>query len=1075
VQEAPRPAAPRTANAEADEKPAPSARRVPDALKFANGLLRERKYDLAAEEYERYLTAGASGLDRDDARFGLANARLYQARYAEARQAFDDFLKGAGPGDSRLLSARYRLGELSYLLGELAAARRALEAFTAATADHRGLELAWTYLGDTCFGLHDFAQARIAYERSLADFPKGRLVERARYGLGRTLAELGEPERGLSVLRELATRGSPEWVDRAWLQIGLIELARGQFAAAAAALAALEQAAPRSALKSEAQLHRALALARLGRVDQAETVLRTLAKSEAEPLGPRAALELATIELEHNRPEAALTEIDAALERYPKSSAAAALHFRAAESLQKQSRRELAEARYIRVVEIDPADPWADLAMQRAAQSALDRGDAARARQLAGAFLTRFPRSPRRAETRLVAARAAALAGDSHEAVTILERLLDPAAANGKGSEALGPPLAQAARYDLALAYRALGRKSQAEAILAKLARESAGPLSADAQFLLGQAHLDAGRYAAAIAPLEQYLAANPNGDVADFAMAHLAMARLGLGKLDDAWTILARLSERFPRSKALAPTRLRLAETALAAGRADKAAEQFRLVAGGETAPSEPAPAGTAKRADSGSPALRVRALAGLGRALWELGEPKEAASAFAAVLDLAPGDPTAPEIALAQGRCLEASQQADAAVNVYSSILQRFAKSEQAPQAALARARVWVKMGRSEQGARELERLSGDEGARVALASAGATADALLAEAGWAFLDAEKPAEADRVFTRLLAEFPNGPFAADARCNLAESANMKRNYAEVVRLLGPLAATKTPAQRDTRSGASGEAIQSGTADRAATESLRRLIPTVLYRLGRTQVELKDWAAARAVLDRLVSEYPSNPYHREARCLLSESALQQGDAAAALAGFDALLKEPAGASDPKGFAQLVRLKQIQCLVALKRWKQVLECVTTENAGLAPGDPARAELDFASGQALLGLGRMGAARGAFQSVVDARAGSDLGAQARLMHGEAFYHEDKFHEALRDFLNVDIMYNAPHWQAAALLEAGKVYERLDQWADAAETYEMLLTKFPKEPSAAEARVRRETARRHTAATSSARKS
>ena len=64
-----------------------------------------------------------------------------------------------------------------------------------------------------------------------------------------------------------------------------------------------------------------------------------------------------------------------------------------------------------------------------------------------------------------------------------------------------------------------------------------------------------------------------------------------------------------------------------------------------------------------------------------------------------------------------------------------------------------------------------------------------------------------------------------------------------------------------------------------------------------------------------------------------------------------------------------------------------------------------------------------------------------------MRGETYFHQDQFHEALRDFLKVDILHDAPRWQAAALLEAGKVYERLDQWADAAETYERLLSKFP----------------------------
>jgi TolA-binding protein len=125
---------------------------------------------------------------------------------------------------------------------------------------------------------------------------------------------------------------------------------------------------------------------------------------------------------------------------------------------------------------------------------------------------------------------------------------------------------------------------------------------------------------------------------------------------------------------------------------------------------------------------------------------------------------------------------------------------------------------------------------------------------------------------------------------------------------------------------------------------------------------------------------------------------------------------------------------------------------------MAASDPSIAELDYARGQALLGSGRLEDARAAFEAVIDARKEGDLAAQAMLMRGETYFHQDKFHEALRDFLKVDILHNVPRWQAAALLEAGKVYERLDHWADAAETYERLLSKFSTEPSAAEARDR-----------------
>ena len=201
--------------------PPSPARQLPDALKFANGLLRQKKYDLAAEEYERFANSGAKGRDLDDARFGLANARLYQGNFRESRQAFDEFLKDA-PNDARKLTARYRLGELAYLLGDLAAARRSLEEFTTATSDHPGLEVALTYLGDTCFGLGDFSTARAAYQRSLAAYPAGKLAERAKYGLGRTLAAMGERDQAITIMQELSRQANVEWVDRAWLQIGLI-------------------------------------------------------------------------------------------------------------------------------------------------------------------------------------------------------------------------------------------------------------------------------------------------------------------------------------------------------------------------------------------------------------------------------------------------------------------------------------------------------------------------------------------------------------------------------------------------------------------------------------------------------------------------------------------------------------------------------------------------------------------------------------------------------------------------------------------------------------------------------------
>jgi cellulose synthase operon protein C len=1060
-----------------DEQVSPAASRpVPDALKFANGLLRQKKYDLAAEEYERFANSGAQGRDLDDARFGLGTARLYQGNFRESRRAFDEFIKGA-PQDPRKLTAQYRLGELAYLLGDLAAARRSLEEFSGATTDHPGLEMALTYLGDTCFGLQDLAPARAAYQRSLAKYPNGRLADRAKYGLGRTLAALGDRKEALAIMQELAKTSKPDWVDRAWLQIGLIRKSNGQLAEAAEAFTTIERVAPRSPLRTEAQLQRALVLLRLERGAEAEPLLQALANDAPAPAGARAALELATIELERKQPDKARSTLESALKRFPDSPLLPALHFRVAEVLEQQNHLEEAQARFERVVEANPNDPWADDALDRAAQTALDRGDLKGARRLAGSFAARFPQSPLRFEVRLIEARAVAHDGKHEDAVAILKSLIDPAARGTKQpAPALSPALEQGARYELALAYRALGKSVLADEILASLAKETSGAVTGNARFLIGQSHLAAGRYRDAVSPLEAYLAANPRGDVADVALAHLAAARLGLMESEEAWKSLATLAERFPRSKALATTRLRLAEAALAAHQAERAAEQFRLVAGIPGSSSEPARSSGAKSTESTEstdPALRLRAVAGLGKALTELGKPADAAAALALALELAPNDRIAPELALALGHALEASKQTDAALKTYSLILEKFAKSDQAPQAALAQARLFAREGRRDLAADVFDRLVGDQHARDSLKAAGVTPDVVLSEFGWVLLDADKVAEADRVFARLLKAYPESPHAADARFNLAESANLAKNHAEVVRLLTPVATMKL-AEAEPNHAKNQTAATTVVNDPATADPVRRVLPAALYRLGRTQVELKEWAAAGVTLDRLLADFPDNPYHREARYLRALSALQQGDFKAAEKGFAALLAEPVAPSDPKGMVQAVRLKRIQCWVALKRWKDALEGVQAEKGGLAAGDPAIAELDYVRGQALLGLGRLEDARAAFQAVIDVRKEGELVAQSLLMRGETYFHQDQFHEALRDFLRVDILHDSPPWQSAALLEAGKVYERLDQWADAAETYERLLKKFPTESSAAEARQRLAAANRRAAATPNGRK-
>ena len=80
--------------------------------------------------------------------------------------------------------------------------------------------------------------------------------------------------------------------------------------------------------------------------------------------------------------------------------------------------------------------------------------------------------------------------------------------------------------------------------------------------------------------------------------------------------------------------------------------------------------------------------------------------------------------------------------------------------------------------------------------------------------------------------------------------------------------------------------------------------MPLVLYRLGRSQIELGDWPAAGTTLDRLIEEYPDHVAESRSPFPPREAALRLDHAADAEPIFAALAAEPPKPSDPEGFAR---------------------------------------------------------------------------------------------------------------------------------------------------------------------------
>ena len=217
---------------------------------------------------------------------------------------------------------------------------------------------------------------------------------------------------------------------------------------------------------------------------------------------------------------------------------------------------------------------------------------------------------------------------------------------------------------------------------------------------------------------------------MADSALAHLTTAELGLRQTDEAWKTLAQLADRFPGSKTLVPTRLRVAEAALDASQFDHAAEQFQLVLNAKTNATGGAAAGGKPAAARTDAAILRRGPRRSGPGLWRLGKPAEAATLFAQYLANSGSDPEAPAVGLERAGALTAAGSKADALAAYEQISAQYPRSKEARQAELAQARLLARSGHPDEAAKILEVLLSSDDKRTTLKSLGEKLDSLLAE---------------------------------------------------------------------------------------------------------------------------------------------------------------------------------------------------------------------------------------------------------------------------------------------------------------------------------------------------------
>jgi TolA-binding protein len=975
-----------------------------DQYAVAAGLYAQQRWDLAAEQFQVFRKEYPDQPQATRAIFFLAEALLQLGKAEEAADRFAEYLN-ADPAGPFARPALFRTGEAAYLAGHLERARPDLERFLAEyPRDALGAYVPF-YLGNIAQQRSEFVQAEGYYRQALKDFPQGAVADDCRFELARVLEKQGNSEEAERFYLSVAAKTGSPLSDDAQFHLGALQYASANYDEAIETFAAFESRLKESPWCATARLGHGWALLKTDRFSEAAAVFESI-RSDPK-LGIEARYWLGLTHKARKEWQTAATTLLQAADDAPDHVLNPAMRFHAADSMIRSGDFEAADAQFRQVIASAPSDnEWLDDAARGRVQAAFQTKNSARLDTCVEGFLTRFPQSPLADDVLRMAARS--LLERKH-----YQRALDKLQAISTGDD---PPLRE---YDdlllRALCLEGLDRQQEALDVLLPVLQSARGKSLADAQLVQASLLLGIGRYAEAIPPLEAFLASEPTGDSNVKARARLAICYARTGRLDEAQRLHAALLAECSDHPLVATATEQLAEAAYDAG--DMAWSE-RLFA--------------SMRDEDGSTQSEFKGLLGLGWSRYKAGRMAEAAETLAQLLAKHPPETFAAEAALLRGNACEQLGRDDEAAAMYESIVDRFPAAAKHPDALLAAALLYDRRGQTQTAATRYARLAADYPEHPQI-------DKVLYNWAWMLSELGRSGEAQSLFERLHQDHRPSPYWAHATLPLAQQAYEAGDYARAERLAAELIADTT---------------HPAIMDRA------------LYLGGQIAQAQDDWPTAAGLFEKLLADCPQSPLRPLAEYGLAEVAYRQDDYPEASRRFGELaLSTDDG--DPLLWAA-VHLRVSQLLCREKQWDQALP-VALRILDRYPQFEQRYEVDYVVGRCLSAKADFQGARRAYQRVIESEAGgkTETAAKAQLMIAESFYHQKNYEEAFRAYLRLEILYDYPSLQAAAVFQAAKCREMLGEWQDAAQLYDKLIRVYPDTPWAEKASLRQEAASRGAA--------
>jgi TolA-binding protein len=953
-----------------------------DQYAVAAGHYARDRWKLAIEEFSSFRRDFPRHPKFEQAIFFQAEAHMQQEDFAEARTLFREFIERAGKSRYRR-QALFRIGEASYLGNDRQPARDELEQFLAEYADDALNAYVLCYLGEIELAERHWGEAETLFARCLKEFPRGQMQDDCRFGLARALQEQKKRDEARRLYLALSGKTASPLADDALFRLAALEYDNGDYQESLATLTEFEQKFAQSNLLDRARLSRGWTLYRLDRFKDAKVVFESLVQQPDVSIEARYWLGL-TLRAQHDWPASAKT-----------------LDTLAGEIDKVESSGELAPEIMFhagdalrRADELEPAARRFREVLDRYSKS--DWVDDALVGLMQIAWHNRdhddIARLASQFEREFVASPLADEV-DRLSAQSLVDRKrFDEAAA-------LLEPLVErdkraADRYLLALAYRGLGRDEQALKLINPLATEEDSELTADALQVQAALWIAQERYAEAIAPLNRLLKLRGASEAADPCRAQLVVcyARTrNVAKARQAWD---ELTDHEAAASLVQAATQHLAEAYYAGANYSEAAEMFDRLT------------------DDKLPEDAVaKGLSGVAWSRYRLDQLQPAAAAFERLVKSHAEHPLAPEAALVRGQICEKLDKPQDALEMYRLVIDNYRDSNQRSQAMLAAARILDRRNDDRDAEKHYAQLLEEYPRETFL-------DAALYERAWVLRELKDQQGSLAQFRRLHEDYPDSRFWADASFRLAEQAYADKQYDAAKLMLDSLVERRPDQAKQ---------------------------PHVLFLEGQVAAATARWSDAARAMQQLIDVQPEHALRPLAEYWVAEAEYRRGHLDEASQRLTALAERTE--SRHEAWMAMVPLRRAQILAEQKKWSEA-QRLAAGIAGRFPEFDQLYEADYVIGRALASRGEFESARAAYQKVIRSSSGSktETAAMAQWMIGETFFHQKKYEAALREYLRVEILYDYPQWQAAALLQAGKCQEHLGQADEAAELYQRLINDF-----------------------------